>query len=68
MLGWLVHHPTEALIFRDVEGCWQQLKSTYTNDFSGLVYGDLPDEQELLATLVQIRERLVLVDWQVVVN
>jgi hypothetical protein len=22
---WLVHHPAEALIFRDVEGCWQPL-------------------------------------------
>ncbi len=65
---WLVHHPAEALIFRDVEGCWQQLKSTYTNDFSGLVYGNLPDEQELLATLAQIRERLAMVDWEVVVN
>lgn len=65
---WLVHHPAEALIFRDVESCWQQLKSTYTNDFSGLVYGELPDEQELLVTLVQIRERLALVDWQVIVN
>lgn len=62
---WLVHHPTEAVIFANVEECWQLLKSTYTNDFSGLVYGDLPDEQEVMGTLMQIRERLATVDWTV---
>ncbi len=65
---WLVHHPTEALIFKDVERCWQQLKTTYVNDFSGLVYGDLPSEDDILITLMQIRERLLPVEWSVRVD
>lgn len=52
----LVHHPTEALIFRNVEDCWQQLKSTYTNYFSGLVYGGLPEEHKLLQLCANSRK------------
>ena len=62
---WLIHHPCEALIFDNVEECWQQLKSTYLNDFRGLVYGDLPDEEEVLGTLRQIKKRLSAIDWTV---
>ena len=38
-------------------------RTLHDNDFSGLVYGDLPDQQEILATLMQIRERLTAVEW-----
>lgn len=62
---WLAHHPTESLIFGDVEECWQRLKATYRDDFSGLVYGDLPNEQSIVSTLMQIKERLSAVDWLV---
>jgi hypothetical protein len=62
---WLMHHPAESLIFSNVEKCWQQLKSTYTSDFRGLVYGELPDEQEVMGTLKQIKDRLSTVDWSV---
>ncbi len=60
---WLIHHPAEALLFRDVETCWEGLKTTYTGDFSGLVYGVLPGEQQILATLTGIKERLLNVEW-----
>ncbi len=62
---WLVHHPTQSLLFNDVEICWAQLRSTYINDFSGLVYGDMPDEQVIMATLLKIKQRLSNVDWRV---
>jgi hypothetical protein len=60
---WLAHHPVEALLFRDVEECWGSLKATYTDDFSGLVYGELPDEELILNTLTRIKERLMRVEW-----
>ena len=62
---WLVHHPIECLLFRDVPVAWEQLRATYTGDFKGLVYGDLPGEELILDTLVDIKERLADVKWQV---
>ena len=62
---WLVRHPAEALLFRDVEHCWDGLRATYTGDFSGLVYGELPGEQQILATLIRIKERLQEVEWNI---
>lgn len=62
---WLIHHPVEALLFRDVEACWEDLKATYTGDFSGLVYGVLPSEQQILATLTGIKERLLDIEWHI---
>ncbi len=60
---WLAHHPAEALLFHDVEECWSSLKTTYTDDFSGLVYGALPDEVLIINTLTRIKERLLRVQW-----
>lgn len=65
---WLECHPADSLIFNELEECWSKLKATYVNDFSGLVYGSLPDEQDILATLVLLRERLQRVKWNVVVR
>ena len=63
---WLVYHPAEALLFRDIENCWNGLKTAYTSDFSGLVYGDLPSEQQIFETLIRIKERLMKVEWCIV--
>ncbi|EKD42209.1 MAG: hypothetical protein ACD_73C00265G0002 [uncultured bacterium] len=65
---WLVHHPADALLFRDVESCWAGLKATYTDDFSGLVYRELPGEQQIFETLKCIKERLMEVEWNIVVD
>ncbi len=62
---WLVHHPAEALLFRDVASCWDGLKATYTDDFSGLIYGELPGEHQIFETLTHIRERLMEVEWHI---
>ncbi len=40
---WLNHHPSEALIFKDLENVWNELKTIYTGDFKDLVYGDFPE-------------------------
>lgn len=60
---WLKHHPKEALIFKNPEAIWNQLKDTYRNTFKFLVYGVLPREDDVLATLVKVSQRLVSVSW-----
>lgn len=55
---WLVHHRSEAPIFKDLESVWNELEPVYNSDFSYLVYGVLPKEEEILESLDPIRGRL----------
>jgi hypothetical protein len=63
---WLSHHPNEALIFKDLEYVWSELKPIYVGDFKNLVYGELPKEEAILKTLKMIQERMVGVQWLIV--
>lgn len=63
---WLRHHPKEALVFRNTKETWNQLKDTYQNDFRFLVYGELPNEESILASISKISTRLVDVKWNIV--
>jgi hypothetical protein len=63
---WLVYHPNEALIFKDLENVWNELKTIYNGDFKNLVYGELPKEEAILETLKMIRDRMVNVQWLIV--
>ncbi len=60
---WLKYHPKEALIFKEPEETWNQLKDTYQNDFKFLVYGELPDEEAVMTTILKIKQRLQKFDW-----
>lgn len=62
---WLVHHPSEARIFKDLESVWGELKSVYNSDFARLVYGVLPKEVEILQSLDLIRKRLKPITWTI---
>lgn len=62
---WLRHHPSACFLFNDVAGVWEQLRATYTGDFCGLVYRDLPDEALVFASLAAIQQRLEGIEWQV---
>jgi len=62
---WLNHHPNEALIFKDLEIVWNELKTIYSIDFKNLVYGKLPEETAILETLKMIQERLKTVSWTI---
>lgn len=62
---WLIHHPMNAIIFKDLESVWSKIKSTYTSDFKILVYGELPKEEEIFNTLKMIQERLKKVSWNI---
>lgn len=62
---WLKHHPSSSLLFENPKKVWSDLKLTYETGFKNLVYGDFPDEKELLSTLVIIKKRLLLIDWRI---
>ncbi|MCH8569418.1 MAG: nucleotidyl transferase AbiEii/AbiGii toxin family protein [Balneolales bacterium] len=63
---WLKNHPSTALIYENCEPTWKELQSTYENDFSKLVYGELPGQSDILTTLVEIHSRLVKVHWNII--
>jgi hypothetical protein len=65
---WLVNHPNEAFLFSNTAEVWNQLKETYINDFKHLVFGSLPDEKEVIKTLVSIKERMKVIKWDVTIN
>jgi len=62
---WLNYHPNEALIFKDLENVWNELKTIYNGDFKNLVYGELPKEEATLKTLKMIQERLKTISWTI---
>lgn len=62
---WLGYHPNEALIFKDLEKVWSELKLIYNEDFKNLVYGALPKEEAVLETLKMIQERLKAIFWKI---
>lgn len=62
---WLIHHPKEALIFKDLEKVWSELKTFYIADFKNLVYGKFPQEEEVFDTLIMIRERMKTISWTI---
>jgi hypothetical protein len=62
---WLIHHPNEAIIFKDLENVWSVLKTIYYGDFKNLVYGELPKEADILKTLKMIQVRVKAVSWTI---
>lgn len=64
-IEWLAIHPAEAIIFRDVENVWKSLQTTYEQDFSYLVFGELPEQQHVYETLSMINARLINITWNV---
>jgi hypothetical protein len=62
---WLNNHPVDALIFGELDLVWNDLKGTYNSSFRNLVYGDLPNEKAVFATLKAVKERLILITWNI---
>ena len=63
---WLNYHPNEALIFKDLENIWSELKTIYNGDFKNLVYGALPKDEAILQTLKMIQEILKTISWTII--
>ena len=64
--GWLAHHPKDALLFRDLEKVWKELKETYNNSFKNLVFGELPKDSDVLLSLQDVAKRLEDIEWEIV--
>jgi hypothetical protein len=62
---WLEKHPMNAIIFKDPEEVWKKLSTSYTNDFRNLVYGELPEETNILESLKDVSERLKSIKWNI---
>ena len=62
---WLIHHPNESLLFKDLDAVWKDLKPAYNGDFKDLVYGSFPNEKAVLDTLKKIKERLESITWTI---
>lgn len=62
---WLAIHPVQAIIFRDLDTVWGQLKNTYEQDFQYLVFGELPKQADIHASLTKIKTRLHEIDWDI---
>lgn len=63
---WLKFHPTEAMIFKNLETVWKQLQNTYVYEFRAMVFGDdFPDAPQILNTLQEIKSRLALIKWEI---
>jgi Nucleotidyl transferase AbiEii toxin, Type IV TA system len=62
---WLVYHPKEALVFKELENVWKALAPTYNGAFKNLVYGNFPKDTAVLETLTLIKERLSFIAWDI---
>lgn len=62
---WLANHPKKALLFANTENVWSEIKNTYSNDFSKLVYGQLPNEEDVLKTMLLVSKRLQSIKWNI---
>jgi hypothetical protein len=62
---WLIHHPSEAIIFKDLGNLWNELKTIYNGDFKNLVYGEFPKDEAILETLKMIQERMKAISWTI---
>ena len=66
--AWLIHHPNEALIFRSLDEIWKELNTSYNDDFKTMVYGELPNDDDVLLTLKRIKARMKSISWDVKVD
>jgi hypothetical protein len=63
--AWLKDHPCSAIIFKNPGMTWKRIQNTYKTIFKDLVIGDLPNENDLIATLQKIENRIKMFDWKI---
>jgi hypothetical protein len=54
-----------VLLFKDTSTIWDTLKKVYTTSFKELVTGALPDERDVLNTLLFLSKRIEKIAWDV---
>ena len=62
---YLLEHPVRSLIFSNTIGVWGKIKNVYSSTFKELVFDHLPDENEILNTLINVSTRLKAIQWSI---
>jgi len=62
---WLSKHPSESLFFSETEIVWKTLSKIYAGSFKELLTGDLPNEKDVLQSLMKIGLRLKEIKWNI---
>jgi predicted nucleotidyltransferase component of viral defense system len=62
---WLSKHPSESLFFSETEKVWATVGKTYSTSFKELLTGELPDEKDVLNSMIIIGKRLKLIEWKI---
>ena len=66
--AWLAHHPSQALMFSDLEKLWGEMKSTYNGEFKLLVFGEnIATDEQILSSLLKIKSRLDRINWDITI-
>jgi hypothetical protein len=60
---WLSKHPSESFFFSETEKVWETVSKTYTGSFKDLLTGELPDEKDVLESLMMIGKRMKNIKW-----
>jgi len=63
--SWLRVHPKDAVIFVAPKETWKRINNAYQSTFKDLVMGVLPDETTLVDSLIQVAERLKVIQWNI---
>ena len=58
-------YPCTAIIYWAPEMTWNRIKNTCRSTFKDLVIGVLPDENNLVDSLKEIKARMDLFDWEI---
>ena len=62
---WLSIHPAKSIIFSEPIETWNKIKDVYTSGFRELVFGEVPQETEILKTLTAVANRLKTIEWNI---
>lgn len=62
---WLAKHPSQSLFFSETKKVWKTVSKTYIGPFKDLLTGELPDEKDVLESLLTIGERLKIIKWKI---
>jgi len=65
---WLSNHPSTTILFSDTENIWNKIKDTYETSFKELVFGEFPEEKEILNSLISLSNRLNKIEWNIVIE
>jgi hypothetical protein len=65
--NWLENHPNQSKFFGEIEEIWLQLENTYTQEFKKLVYGKLPQSNEVFNSLKRVRNRMEQITWEITI-